>query len=222
MKITQNQYIFLAILLLLFVGWNLAEGSYVAYTSQSLFRNQTQYEGFEDDTPSKPDDKQTNAIKPGASKPGASKPGANAGGLKKPSASKKPSPKKPTVPNKPAPKKPVGAKKPDPKKTAVLRNKYDPKNANTRARNEASNLVKNAAKKNIPSLGNLLNPASKKKEGFTDFYPVNDPPAKILDVFSGLSASKTCKPSGFSNAQGFLCLSEEAIQMLTTRGGNAH
>jgi|LauGreDrversion4_2_1035121.scaffolds.fasta_scaffold1525828_1 hypothetical protein len=155
MKFTRTHYIIFAVLLLLLVVWNLAEGSYVPYTSQSLFSNQTSFEGFEDKSKEK---------------------------------SKSVS----------------GTNKDQAQPHSFLQK------------------IKHETKENIQHLGKLLKTDDKKKEGFSDYQSANEPPKKMLDVFSGLTGSKTCKPSGFSNEQGFLCLTEEAIQMLTTRGGNAH
>ena len=162
MKFTQNQYIFFAGLLLVFVFLNLTSGTYVPYASDSVFNNQTPFEGFEDKAKKVP----------------------------------------------PRPVKGMGA--------------HRTGNQN-RTQKSFFQKVKHETKENIQHLGKLLKPSTDKKtEGFSDFQSATEPPQKMLDVFSGLTGSKTCKPSGFSNEQGFLCLTEEAIQMLTTRGGNAH
>jgi hypothetical protein len=168
MKFTRTHYIIFAVLLLLLVVWNLAEGSYVPYNSQSLFRNQTEFEGFE----GKPKEETVN------------------------------SPRTP-----PRPQRGMGSAR-------TGRHDSHPRSFFQK--------VKHETKENIQHLGKLLKTDDKKKEGFSDYQSATEPPKKMIDVFSGLTGSKTCKPSGFSNEQGFLCLTEEAIQMLTTRGGNAH
>lgn len=155
MKIVRTHHILFAIVLVLFVGWSLASGSYVPYSSDNVFNHQTAFEGFEE----------------------------------KPKNTPTPSPS-------PAPPRPV-------------------KGMGARRTGKHDKTQKSFFQK-IAHLGKTP------KEGFSDFQSANEPPEKLFDVFSGLTASKTCKPSGFSNAQGFLCLSDEAVQMLVTRGGNAH
>jgi hypothetical protein len=159
----RNHHILFAFLLVLFVVWNLAQGSYVPYVPQNVFNNQTSFEGFEN--------------KPKNTPP-------------------------------PRPVKGMGA---------TRTGKQD------RTQKSFFQKIKNEAKEKMQHLGESLSKTpTYKKEGFSDFQSATEPPQKMLDVFSGLTGSKTCKPSGFSNEQGFLCLTEEAIQMLTTRGGNAH
>jgi hypothetical protein len=61
-----------------------------------------------------------------------------------------------------------------------------------------------------------------KTEGFESLTPspnnVND---SSIDIYSQLSSGKGCKPSPYSNSQGYLCLDPNASSMLSTRGGNA-
>lgn len=61
-----------------------------------------------------------------------------------------------------------------------------------------------------------------KTEGFESLTPspnnVND---STNDIFSQASSGKGCAPSPYSNSQGYLCLDPNAINMLSTRGGNA-
>ena len=167
MKIVRTHHILFAIVLVLFVGWSLASGSYVPYSSDNVFHHQTAFEGFEEKTKNTP----------------------------------KPAPSPTPAPAPPRPVKGMGARR---------TGKHD------KTQKSFFQKIAHEAKEKMQHLGKTP------KEGFSDFQSANEPPEKLFDVFSGLTASKTCKPSGFSNAQGFLCLSDEAVQMLVTRGGNAH
>jgi len=44
---------------------------------------------------------------------------------------------------------------------------------------------------------------------------------KIIGFMYNNDANTSCKPFGYTNSKGNICLSEEDIKMLTTRGGNA-
>ena len=44
---------------------------------------------------------------------------------------------------------------------------------------------------------------------------------KIIGFMYNNDANTTCKPFGYTNSKGNICLSEGDIKMLTTRGGNA-
>ena len=59
-----------------------------------------------------------------------------------------------------------------------------------------------------------------KDEGFTN---LSDIQVKTIDVFSTSVGSPTCigKSTGLTNSTGALCLSDNMMQMLQTRGGNS-
>lgn len=59
-----------------------------------------------------------------------------------------------------------------------------------------------------------------KEEAFTN---LSDIPVQTIDVFSTSVGSPTCvgKSSGLSNSTGSLCLTDNMMQMLQTRGGNS-
>ena len=61
---------------------------------------------------------------------------------------------------------------------------------------------------------------SAKDEGFTN---ISDIPVQTIDVFSTSVGSPTCigKSTGLTNSTGALCLSDNMMQMLQTRGGNS-
>lgn len=63
----------------------------------------------------------------------------------------------------------------------------------------------------------------KKVEGFEGLKPAPFNEDKPLDSFSKTSGSLECEKisSGLSNEKGGLCLSDEQIKSLVTRGGNA-
>ena len=44
---------------------------------------------------------------------------------------------------------------------------------------------------------------------------------KIIGFMYNNESNTTCKPFGYTNSKGNICLSPEYIKMLTTRGGNA-
>ena len=61
-----------------------------------------------------------------------------------------------------------------------------------------------------------------KTEGFESLTPSpNNVDDKTNDIFSQASSGKGCTSSPYSNSQGYLCLDPNAINMLSTRGGNA-
>jgi hypothetical protein len=80
-------------------------------------------------------------------------------------------------------------------------------------------------------------PMDDKKKYAEAFAPMESPPIKVSG-FSGLQvgaygdekiigfmynneSNTSCKPYGYTNSKGNICLSEGDIKMLTTRGGNA-
>jgi len=64
--------------------------------------------------------------------------------------------------------------------------------------------VKDAVK--IRHFGLLSNPAS---------------PEKMIDILGDVKGSPDCTPNVFTNSTGYLCLDDNALKLLTTRGGNA-
>jgi hypothetical protein len=58
-------------------------------------------------------------------------------------------------------------------------------------------------------------------EGFEGLQssPLNS--FKTIDIFSAFSGNSSCTPYPYSNSQGYLCMDAHAIQLLSTRGGNA-
>lgn len=67
--------------------------------------------------------------------------------------------------------------------------------------------------------------ANKKKDTKTEGF--ESMPADItatddkLDFYSQLPSSNKCKASPYSNSKGYLCMTQEANDLLVTRGGNA-
>lgn len=63
----------------------------------------------------------------------------------------------------------------------------------------------------------------KKVQGFSGLLSSVDYVAKPNDFLSETRGSSECRGSsyGYSNSRGFLCMSPEQVQLLTTRGGNA-
>lgn len=64
------------------------------------------------------------------------------------------------------------------------------------------------------------NEESFKTEGFQGLQPSPYVEEKPIDVFSSLPAGSSCAPSPYSNSKGYLCLDENAKNLLLTRGGN--
>lgn len=68
-------------------------------------------------------------------------------------------------------------------------------------------------------------PANKKKDTKTEGF--DSMPADVtetdekLDFYSQLESGSKCKPSPYSNSKGYLCMTQEANDLLITRGGNA-
>lgn len=80
------------------------------------------------------------------------------------------------------------------------------------------NDVKNRFEKNENEIQNIKNEMNVKKiETFSS--KIED--SKDIDIFSKLSASKTCTNSPYSNSRGYLCLDKQTTYLLSTRGGNA-
>lgn len=42
-----------------------------------------------------------------------------------------------------------------------------------------------------------------------------------VDIYSQAPGEPSCKSFGYSNSRGFLCMNDEQVRLLTTRGGNA-
>lgn len=63
--------------------------------------------------------------------------------------------------------------------------------------------------------------SEQKVAGFKGLYgsPYND--QKPIGFMYNNKGSTTCKNFGYTNSQGFVCMSENDIKLLTTRGGNA-
>jgi hypothetical protein len=96
------------------------------------------------------------------------------------------------------------------------------------------------AKKNDKKEEEAFGPMGEKKKYAEAFEPMDEyhSPAIKVSGFKGLQArayddekmvgfmynnegSPTCKPFGYTNSKGNICLSGEDIKLLTTRGGNA-
>jgi hypothetical protein len=60
----------------------------------------------------------------------------------------------------------------------------------------------------------------KKIVGFDGLLSSPDKQDNNLDVYSKASGDVSCKSYGLMNSKGFLCLSPEQVQLLSTRGGN--
>ena len=68
----------------------------------------------------------------------------------------------------------------------------------------------------------IMPPESFKTEGFESLTPSpNNVDDSTNDIFSQASSGKGCAASPYSNSQGYLCLDSNAVNMLSTRGGNA-
>ena len=59
-----------------------------------------------------------------------------------------------------------------------------------------------------------------KVNGFDGLFPSPLGSEKPLDIYSALPSGKKCEASPYSTSTGYLCLDENATQMLATRGGN--
>jgi hypothetical protein len=42
-----------------------------------------------------------------------------------------------------------------------------------------------------------------------------------VDIYSQSAGEPSCKSYGYSNSRGFLCMNDDQVRLLTTRGGNA-
>ena len=62
--------------------------------------------------------------------------------------------------------------------------------------------------------------AAKKVEGFEGLQsgPIDE---QIIGFMYNNESNTSCKPYGYTNSKGNICMSEGDIKMLTTRGGNA-
>lgn len=59
-----------------------------------------------------------------------------------------------------------------------------------------------------------------KMKGFEGLYSSPDKENVDLGTFLNAKGDVSCKSYGLSNSKGFLCLSPEQLQLLSTRGGN--
>lgn len=59
-----------------------------------------------------------------------------------------------------------------------------------------------------------------KTEGFAGLQSAPYNEEKPIDIFSQLPSGGKCTSSPYSNSQGYLCLDENAKNLLLTRGGN--
>jgi hypothetical protein len=60
-----------------------------------------------------------------------------------------------------------------------------------------------------------------KVAGFKGLYGSPYEGQKPIGFMYNNKGSTTCKNFGYTNSQGFVCMSENDIKLLTTRGGNA-
>lgn len=60
----------------------------------------------------------------------------------------------------------------------------------------------------------------KKYMGFNGLLCSPDAPSNPVDIYSKSPGEPSCKSYSLSNSRGFLCLNDEQIRLLTTRGGN--
>ena len=58
-------------------------------------------------------------------------------------------------------------------------------------------------------------------KGFDGLVPSPNSNEQPLDIYSQATSSPTCKSYGYMNSRGFLCLDNEQIRLLRSRGGNA-
>jgi len=62
----------------------------------------------------------------------------------------------------------------------------------------------------------------KKVMGFQGVYcAANQDPANPTDIYSQAQGSPSCASMGYSNSRGFLCMNDQQVKLLTSRGGNA-
>jgi hypothetical protein len=59
-----------------------------------------------------------------------------------------------------------------------------------------------------------------KVKGFDGLLPSPNSSDASIDTYSQASSNNTCKSYGYTNSRGFLCLNDEQVRLLTTRGGN--
>jgi len=59
-----------------------------------------------------------------------------------------------------------------------------------------------------------------KVRGFDGLLPSPNSNDNNIDTYSQAPSTNTCKSYGYTNSTGFLCLNDEQIKLLTTRGGN--
>jgi hypothetical protein len=63
--------------------------------------------------------------------------------------------------------------------------------------------------------------SEQKVAGFKGLYGSPYEGQKPIGFMYNNKGSTTCKNFGYTNSQGFVCMSENDIKLLTTRGGNA-
>jgi hypothetical protein len=61
----------------------------------------------------------------------------------------------------------------------------------------------------------------KKVEGFESLHPAPYQKSDLLDKFSQVPGKLDCKGYGYHNSRGPLCLTDDLVTALKTRGGNA-
>ena len=60
-----------------------------------------------------------------------------------------------------------------------------------------------------------------KVEGFESLHPAPYQQSELLDKFSQVPGGLDCKGYGYHNSRGPLCLTDDLVKSLKTRGGNA-
>jgi hypothetical protein len=61
----------------------------------------------------------------------------------------------------------------------------------------------------------------KKVEGFESLHPAPYQQSELLDKFSQVPGKLDCQGYGYHNSRGPLCLTDDLVKSLKTRGGNA-
>jgi hypothetical protein len=62
---------------------------------------------------------------------------------------------------------------------------------------------------------------NKKVEGFESLHPAPYQQSELLDKFSQVPGKLDCQGYGYHNSRGPLCLTDDLVKSLKTRGGNA-
>jgi hypothetical protein len=68
--------------------------------------------------------------------------------------------------------------------------------------------------------GKYVTAPAKKVEGFQGLQSSPYSDEKPIDIFSQSAGSAECQASGYTNSKGNLCLDDNQMKMLMTRGGN--